>query len=75
MKTGILHPGEMGISIAATMQNSGHEVSWVTQGRSADTRERATAHKLREVPDLAALCAAGRRAGQRLSAGRRHRGR
>ncbi len=57
MKTGILHPGEMGISIAASMQNSGHEVSWVTQGRSADTRERATAHKLREVPDLAALCA------------------
>ena len=57
MKTGILHPGEMGISIAATMQNSGHEVSWVTQGRSADTRERAASHNLREVPDLAALCA------------------
>ena len=47
----------MGISIAASMQNSGHEVSWVTQGRSADTRERAAAHNLREAPDLAALCA------------------
>ena len=57
MKIGILHPGEMGISIAATMQNSGHEVSWVSQGRSADTRKRAAAHNLREVPDLAALCA------------------
>lgn len=41
MKTGILHPGEMGISIAATMKNSGHEVSRVTEGRSVATRARA----------------------------------
>ena len=57
MKTGILHPGEMGISIAATMKNSGHEVSWVTEGRSAATRERAAEHTLRPTPDLATLCA------------------
>lgn len=57
MKTGILHPGAMGISVAASMQNSGHEVSWVTQGRSAESRARAAAHNLREAPDLAALCA------------------
>ena len=57
MKTGILHPGEMGISIAASMQNSGHEVSWVTQGRSQATRERAAAHRLREAANLATLCA------------------
>lgn len=57
MKTGILHPGEMGISIAATMKNSGHEVNWVTEGRSAATRERAAERKLRPLPDLATLCA------------------
>ncbi len=57
MNTGILHPGEMGISIAATMKNSGHEVSWVKEGRSVATRERAAEHKLRATPDLATLCA------------------
>lgn len=57
MKTGILHPGEMGISIAATMQNSGHEVNWVSEGRSNATRERAAEHELRALPDLATLCA------------------
>ena len=57
MKTGILHPGEMGISIAATMKNSGHEVSWVTEGRSNATRGRAEAHQLRAVPELATVCA------------------
>ena len=57
MKTGILHPGEMGISIAATMKNSGHEVSWVTEGRSNATRGRAEAQRLRAVPDLATVCA------------------
>lgn len=56
MKTGILHPGEMGISIAATMKNSDHEVSWVTEGRSKATRGRAEEHKLRPLPDLATLC-------------------
>ncbi|MDD9955008.1 MAG: DUF1932 domain-containing protein [Anaerolineaceae bacterium] len=57
MNTGILHPGEMGISIAATMKNSGHEVSWVPEGRSAATRERAVEHKLRALPDLPTICA------------------
>ena len=39
VKTGFLHPGEMGISIAATMKDSGHEVSRVRDGRRAATRE------------------------------------
>ena len=58
MITGILHPGEMGISVAATMRNSGHEVHWAAQGRSAATRQRACSQHLLESPDLAALCAA-----------------
>jgi hypothetical protein len=36
-KVGILHPGEMGISIAASAQNSGHTVYWVSEGRSPQT--------------------------------------
>ena len=40
-KIGILHPGEMGISIAASAQNNGHQVYWVSNGRSQKTKSRA----------------------------------
>ncbi|HEX9925748.1 MAG TPA: DUF1932 domain-containing protein [Anaerolineae bacterium] len=53
---GILHPGEMGISIAASAQNTGHTVHWVSTGRSLQTRERAQKRGLVEVQSLAALC-------------------
>jgi 3-hydroxyisobutyrate dehydrogenase-like beta-hydroxyacid dehydrogenase len=55
-RIGILHPGEMGISIAASARNSGCEVHWVSDGRSAATRERAAKFELREVQTLAELC-------------------
>jgi len=29
-KIGILHPGNMGISIAASAQNSGHAIYWAS---------------------------------------------
>jgi len=54
---GILHPGEMGISVAATLQNSGHAVFWVSDGRGPQTRARAAQHGLRDVGTLAELCA------------------
>jgi 3-hydroxyisobutyrate dehydrogenase-like beta-hydroxyacid dehydrogenase len=53
---GILHPGEMGISVAATIQNSGHAVYWVSQGRSPQTRARAEKHGLLDAGSLAHLC-------------------
>src|SRR5881392_728155 len=53
---GILHPGEMGISIAASAKNSGCEVYWTSEGRSAATRERAAKFGLHEVQTLAGLC-------------------
>jgi 3-hydroxyisobutyrate dehydrogenase-like beta-hydroxyacid dehydrogenase len=53
---GILHPGEMGASVAASAQNTGHTVYWAAAGRSAQTRERAQTLGLAEVPSLAALC-------------------
>lgn len=57
MHVGILHPGAMGISVAATIRSSGHTVVWASEGRSAQTRERAAAHDLTDAGTLAALCA------------------
>jgi 3-hydroxyisobutyrate dehydrogenase-like beta-hydroxyacid dehydrogenase len=56
MRIGILHPGEMGISIAASAKNSGCEVYWTSEGRSASTRERAAKFELHEARTLAELC-------------------
>jgi 3-hydroxyisobutyrate dehydrogenase-like beta-hydroxyacid dehydrogenase len=53
---GILHPGEMGISVAASAQNSGHDVYWVSAGRSLQTRRRAQTQALLEAHSLAELC-------------------
>lgn len=57
MDIGILHPGEMGISVAATIQNSGHAVWWVSEGRSDDTRQRAAQRGLLDAGSLAQLYA------------------
>jgi 3-hydroxyisobutyrate dehydrogenase-like beta-hydroxyacid dehydrogenase len=53
---GILHPGQMGISIAASAQNSGYPVYWVPEGRSPETRARADEHNLKAASSLADLC-------------------
>jgi len=53
--TGILHPGQMGISIAASMQNSGHTVYWASEGRSAQTHQRAEQHNLLDAVSLKTL--------------------
>lgn len=55
-KIGILHPGDMGVSIAASAINSGYEVFWVSEGRSGKTRSRAEEHGLLEVDSLIQLC-------------------
>ena len=57
MNVGILHPGAMGISVAASAKNSGNTVYWASAGRSADSRRRAEEHGLSEVETLADLCA------------------
>ena len=55
-KIGILHPGQMGISVAASAQNSGHDVYWASEGRSAQTHERAEKFNLHDAHTLAELC-------------------
>jgi 3-hydroxyisobutyrate dehydrogenase-like beta-hydroxyacid dehydrogenase len=55
-RIGVLHPGNMGISVAASTQNSGHEVYWASEGRSPQTRERAENYRLCDAGTLANLC-------------------
>ncbi len=55
-RIGILHPGEMGVSIAASAKNSGCDVYWTSEGRSPATRERADKIGLYEARTLAELC-------------------
>lgn len=56
MRIGILHPGEMGISVAVSAINSRHEVYWASDGRGDKTRARAEKHGLRDAGTLANLC-------------------
>lgn len=55
-KIGVLHPGEMGISIAASATNSGHQVYWLSEGRSEKTRARAENYLLIEINSLFQFC-------------------
>jgi 3-hydroxyisobutyrate dehydrogenase-like beta-hydroxyacid dehydrogenase len=55
-RIGILHPGEMGSAVAATVRNSGHEVCWVSEGRSHRTRARAESAGLTDAVTLAHFC-------------------
>ena len=54
---GFLHPGEMGVSLAATVLRGGHQALWASDGRGAATRARATEHALTDVGTVGALCA------------------
>jgi 3-hydroxyisobutyrate dehydrogenase-like beta-hydroxyacid dehydrogenase len=53
---GILHPGDMGVSVAASAKNSGHRVVYVSEGRSKETRERAEKSGLEDAQTLQHLC-------------------
>ena len=48
----ILHPGEMGVSVATAAISSGHRVLWVSEGRSEATKKRASFHKLEDIKTL-----------------------
>jgi len=53
---GIIHPGEMGISVAASVQVGGSTVMWASQGRSPQTRDRAAVHALVDAATIENLC-------------------
>jgi len=55
---GILYPGDMGVSIAASAKKNGHRVYWLSQERSNKTRVRAETHSLIEIISLKDFCKA-----------------
>ncbi len=55
-RVGIINPGAMGISIAASARAASHEVYWSAAGRSAATRQRAEEQDLIAVESLKELC-------------------
>jgi 3-hydroxyisobutyrate dehydrogenase-like beta-hydroxyacid dehydrogenase len=56
-KIGILNPGNMGIRVAAAIQNTGHGVYWASDGRGPQTCQRASEMSLKDARNLEALCA------------------
>ena len=54
---GILHPGDMGVAIAASAIHNGHHAYWASEGRSAQTRQRAEQHALIDAGTLEEVCA------------------
>jgi 3-hydroxyisobutyrate dehydrogenase-like beta-hydroxyacid dehydrogenase len=57
---GLLHPGEMGVTVGATVVGGGARVLWASDGRSAATRSRAADVGLEDVGTLAAVARASR---------------
>jgi len=55
-RIGILHPGQMGSVLAVSALNGGHEVYWVSEGRSANTHTRASQAGLLDAGTLGRLC-------------------
>ncbi|MCG6930996.1 MAG: DUF1932 domain-containing protein [Desulfofustis sp.] len=53
---GFLHPGAMGVFLAATARIAGHSACWASAGRSEHTRARAEKHQLVEVRTVEELC-------------------
>jgi 3-hydroxyisobutyrate dehydrogenase-like beta-hydroxyacid dehydrogenase len=52
---GLLHPGQMGFAVGRTLQNSGHEVLWASEGRRKQTRDRASDAGFVDAGTVAAL--------------------
>ena len=48
----LLHPGEMGAAVGACLASRGVRVLWVSEGRSPESRKRASASGLCEVASL-----------------------
>lgn len=55
MRIGILHPGEMGASVAAAAREAGAKVSWASAGRSDVSHRRAVESGLEDKTNLAEL--------------------
>ena len=57
MRIAVLSIGDMGATVAAALQEAGHQIACLSAGRSQATRARADRLGLIELGDLAAVCA------------------
>src|SRR5438132_9055101 len=57
---GLLHPGDMGAAVGATVVAGGARVLWASAGRSAATRARAREVGLEDAGTLASVVRASR---------------
>lgn len=55
MNIGLLHPGQMGVTLGMALQQNGHEVLWLADRRSAATSARAQQASFVSVESLLAL--------------------
>ena len=55
MRIGILHPGQMGVSVGAAALEAGARVAWASQGRGEATRQRAAEASLEDAGSLAEI--------------------
>ena len=55
-RVGILHPGNMGVAIAASAKNSDSIVHWASEGRSEQTHQRAAKSELVDLGTVKVLC-------------------
>ncbi|ORC35084.1 hypothetical protein B4O97_10120 [Marispirochaeta aestuarii] len=53
---GFLHPGNMGVSLAAAVIENGYDACWIPEGRSRETLERAEKHGLTPLSSLEDMC-------------------
>ena len=56
LKIGILNTGKMGSSLAIAAKENGHEVLWVSDNRSAESKNRAIELGLRDMVTIKNLC-------------------
>ncbi len=56
-RIGILHPGQMGASVAAAARSTGARVLWASEARGGETRRRAAAAGLEDARTLRRLAA------------------
>ncbi|HVQ76446.1 MAG TPA: hypothetical protein VMT79_13035, partial [Candidatus Binatia bacterium] len=54
---GLLHPGEMGSAVGASMVGAGARVVWASEGRGEPSRARARGLGLEDVESLAGVAA------------------
>ena len=55
LTVGLLHPGEMGVSVGAAAKAGGNEVLWASRGRGSVTRQRAGDAALTERNEITEL--------------------